>query len=107
MKTKRVSGVDLPSSSFGYVGDVNVTNTWKHAIHVPGDERKTVNLIKNALARFHETKGIPEEALHSVWLKVAGAAAAHGIKVEQKEPQKSPHLLADFLAERFIEKMGY
>jgi len=106
-KTKSTAGVDLKPSSFAYVGDVNDTKTWKLALHVPGDARKTVNLIKNALVRFDECKEIPDSEKHSVWLKIAGAAQAHGIKVEQEEPQKSPHLLADFLAERFIEKMGY
>jgi hypothetical protein len=108
-KSKSVAGVDLPPSSFAYVGDVNVTNTWKHAIHVPGDERKTVNLIKSALSRFHEVKVIPAEQRFKVWQKIAGAAAAHGINVNEADapPEKSEHALADLLCDRFLKGLGY
>ena len=82
-KTKKVDGVDLGPSSFAYVGDESDTNTWKLPIHFPGDERKTANHIKNALARFAETGGIPECERVSTWLILFGAARSHGIPVER------------------------
>ena len=83
MKTKKVSGVDLPASSFAYVGDESDTATWVLPIHVPGDRQKTVNLIKSAAYRVADTRAIPESERQKVFLKIAGAAQAHGIRVEQ------------------------
>jgi HK97 family phage prohead protease len=81
-KTKKVDGVELPASSFAYVGDEKVTSTWKLPIHFPGDNEKTINHIKNALARFPDTKGIPASESSAVYHKIVGAAKAHGIKVK-------------------------
>jgi hypothetical protein len=86
-KTKKVDGVDLGPSSFAYVGDESDTNTWKLPIHFPGDERKTANHIKNALARFAETGGIPECERVSTWLILFGAARSHGIPVQLTQKQ--------------------
>ena len=83
-KTKKVGGVcgvNLPSSSFAYVGDESDTSTWKFPIHFPGDEPATRNHIKNALARFSETGAIPECERASVFLILCGAARSHGITV--------------------------
>jgi len=85
LKTKKVHGVDLPASSFAYVGDENDTATWVLPIHVPGDRQKTVNLIKSAAYRVADTKAIPESERQKVFLKIAGAAQAHGIKVPASE----------------------
>lgn len=84
-KTKKVAGIELPASSFAYVGDEKDTSTWKLPIHFPGDAAKTVNHIKNALARFPDTKGIPASDSSAVWHKIVGAAKAHGIKVNEKK----------------------
>lgn len=84
-KTKKVAGVDLSAASFAYVGDPEDTSTWKLPIHFPGDEEKTINHIKNALARFPDTKGIPQTDKSMVWHKIVGAAKAHGIKVNEEK----------------------
>lgn len=84
-KTKKVAGMDLPSSAFAYVGDEKNTGTWKLPIHFPGDDAKTINHIKNAIARFPDTKGIPASESSAVWHKIVGAAKAHGIKVNEKK----------------------
>jgi hypothetical protein len=86
-KSKKVDGVDLPPSSFAYVGDEQDTNTWKLPIHFPSSESKSINHIKNALTRFDETKGIPDSERRTVWLTLAGAAKAYGLRVEPKEFQ--------------------
>jgi HK97 family phage prohead protease len=84
-KTKKVAGVDLPASSFAYVGDESDTSTWKLPIHFPGDDTKTVNHIKDAIGRFPQTKGIPNSEKSAVWHKIVGAAKAHGIKVNEEK----------------------
>jgi hypothetical protein len=87
-KTKKIDRVDLPESAFAYVGDPEDTSTWKLPIHFPGDPAKTINHLKNGLARFPDTKGISDADRSAVWLLVVGAALAHGIKVER------PHFAA-------------
>jgi hypothetical protein len=82
LKTKKVAGVDLSARCFAFVGDVHDTGTWKLPIHVPGDLTKTVNHIKDALGRFEQTQSIPDEHREMVRHTIAGAAKAHGIKVE-------------------------
>lgn len=78
-KTKRVDGVDLPPSSFAYVGDPSRPDTWKLPIEFPGDEEKTKSHIRNALARFNQTEGIPEDERAKVKAKILAAAERHGI----------------------------
>ena len=85
MKTKKVDKADLPASSFAYVGDPEDTSTWKLPIYFFADTKKAVNHIKDALARFAETKGIPENEREAVSLLVVGAALAHGIKVDRSQ----------------------
>jgi hypothetical protein len=82
-KTKRVAGVDLPSSSFAFVGDSDKTETWKLPISFPGDDEKTKTHIRNALARFEQTKGIPDDKKAEVKAKIDAAASAHGIKHDE------------------------
>jgi hypothetical protein len=82
-KTKKVDGLDLAPSSFAYVGDLEDTNSWKVCVHVPGDAAKTKNHIKNGLQRFDEMKSIPQDERMKVWWMLAGAAKAHGLRVEQ------------------------
>lgn len=81
-KTKRVAGVDLPSHCFAYVGDPEKTETWKLPIEFPGDDKKTKSHIRNALARFSATQGIPEGERDKVKAKIEAAARAHGIEVD-------------------------
>jgi hypothetical protein len=84
-KTKKVDKVDLNPSCFAFVGDIEDTSTWKLPIRILGDERKTFNHIKSALARFDETKGIPEAERPFVWFTLFGAAKALGIDVERRQ----------------------
>ena len=133
-KTKKVDKVDLNPSCFAFVGDIEDTSTWKLPIRILGDERRTVNHIKSALARFDETKGIPDEHRRDVWFTIRGAALAHGlqvpvktfatasaqkadVKVEVKAQQinedKSAHAAiaaaiaeADALSEKMLRKLG-
>ena len=81
-KTKRVAGVDLPSHCFAYVGDEDKTETWKLPIEFPGDDEKTKRHIRNALARFEQTQGIPDGEKAKVNAKIEAAARSHGIEVD-------------------------
>lgn len=83
-KTKRVDGVDLTADCFAYVGDKEDTSTWKLPIKFPGDEEKTKSHIRNALARFSQTQGIPEAERAGVLAKIHAAAKKHGIDVTDK-----------------------
>lgn len=79
-KTKRVDGEDLTASAFAYVGDPNDTSTWKLPIKFSTEE-KTVSHLRNALARFGQTQGIPASEKPKVLAKIKAAANAHGIHV--------------------------
>ncbi len=83
-KTKRVAGADLPHTSFAWVGDVDKPETWKLPIEFPGDEKKTKSHIRNALARFNQTKGIPADKKEEVKAKIVAAAKKHGIETGEK-----------------------
>lgn len=83
--TKRVDGADLPAHCFAYVGDPDKTDTWKLPIEFPGDEEKTKSHIRNALARFGQTEGIPDGERPSVHAKIEAAAKSHGIDTESAE----------------------
>jgi Escherichia/Staphylococcus phage prohead protease len=95
-KTKRVDGEDLTADCFAWVGDANDTSTWKLPIKFPSDE-KTKSHIRNAIARFGQTKGIPEDKKAGVWKKIVSAAKKHGIKVKEEDSLR---------AIRWIERDG-
>jgi HK97 family phage prohead protease len=82
-KTKKVAGVDLTSDCFAYVGDPDKTSTWKLPIKFPGDDEKTKSHIRNALARFEQTEGIPADEKPKVLAKIKAAAKANGIDVDE------------------------
>jgi hypothetical protein len=82
LKTKKVAGVDLSERCFAYIGNPYDTSTWKLPLFFPGDPKKTVNHICDALGRFEQTKSIPDERREIVRHTIVGAAKAHGIKVE-------------------------
>jgi hypothetical protein len=84
-KTKRVASVDLPAHSFAYVGDEQKPETWHLPLFVRGDAAKSLNLTKNALHRFDQTKGIPASERAAVWFTLYGAAKAQGLNIERKE----------------------
>lgn len=77
-KTKRVAGEDLSSSAFAYVGDPERTETWKLPIKFSTPE-KTKSHIRNALARFSATQGIPAGEKAKVHARIVNAARRHGI----------------------------
>lgn len=88
-KTKTVDGVKLPSHCFAYVGDEEKTATWKLPIEFPGDDEKTKTHIRNALARFSQTKGIPDDKKAEVKAKIVAAAKKHGIDVDDEGNTKA------------------
>lgn len=83
-KTKRVAGEDLTAACFAYVGDAEDTSTWKLPIKFSTDE-KTKSHIRNALARFSQTKGIPDDKKAEVKAKLIAAAKEHGIEVDDED----------------------
>lgn len=84
-KTKKVDGVELHAESFAYVGDTNDPETWKLPIDFPGDEEKTKSHIRDALARFNQTEGIPEGEKAKVHERIVEAAKKHGIQVSEEK----------------------
>lgn len=76
-KTKRVAGEDLKASSFAYVGDPDKTETWKLPVH-------DASHVRNALARFDQTEGIPEDEKAKVKAKIDAAAEKFGVEVGEK-----------------------
>jgi hypothetical protein len=88
-KTKKVDGADLTADCFAFVGDEGDTSTWKLPIKFPGDEEKTKTHIRNALARFGQTKGIPADEKDKVWKKIVAAAKKYGIKVSEENSQRA------------------
>lgn len=92
-KTKTVGGVALPSHCFAYVGDPEKTETWKLPIEFPGDEKKTVRHIRNALARFEQTKGIPDGEKAKVKATIEAAARSHGVEVNGEKSERGMGLL--------------
>src|ERR1700730_6720464 len=89
VKTKKIAGIDLPSSSFAYVGDSENPATWKLPFFFRGNEALTRNHLKNALHRFADT-AIPESERAYVWRMIAGAAKAHGIRVGRQTASSAP-----------------
>lgn len=82
-KTKRVAGEDLTADCFAYVGDKSDTSTWKLPIKFSTDA-KTKSHVRNALARFNQTKGIPDDEKAKVKAKIVAAAKKHGIEVSDE-----------------------
>ena len=83
-KTKKKAGEDLTADCFAYVGDKNDPSTWKLPIKFSTDA-KTKSHIRNALARFSQTQGIPEDKKAGVKAKIEAAAKKHGIEVSAEE----------------------
>lgn len=82
-KTKRVAGEDLESSAFAYVGDETDSSSWKLPLHFSTDE-KSARHVRNALARFEQTKGIPAEEKDKVKAKIIAAAKKYGVEVSDE-----------------------
>jgi hypothetical protein len=77
-KTKRISGKDLPASDFAYVGDSEKTDTWKFPVHDAAH-------VRNALARFNQSKGIPVAEKSKVRGRIVSAAKKHGVDVASEQ----------------------
>jgi hypothetical protein len=92
VKTKKIGGVDCAERCFAWVGDENDTSTWKLPIHIPGNAAQTVNMVKDALGRFAQTQGIPDDEKSAVWHTIRGAGLALGLKVPDhaKKPKAPP-----------------
>lgn len=71
-KTKTVSGKELPAGDFAYVGDPEDISTW----HLPIDE---AGRVKDAMARFDQTDGIPAAKKTAVARKIANKAKSMGM----------------------------
>jgi hypothetical protein len=76
-RTKTVGGKSLPASAFAYVGDPERTETWKLPIHDAAH-------VRNALARFNQTQGIPASDKAKVYGKIKAAAKKFGIHVSEE-----------------------
>lgn len=105
-KTKRVAGEDLTSDCFAYVGDKDDTSTWKLPIKFSTDE-KTKSHIRNALARFNQTKGIPAGEKDKVKAKLEAAAKKHGIDVadDANKSSRLKELIKNFVEQKLAERL--
>jgi hypothetical protein len=101
-KTKRVAGEDLTAECFAYVGDPEKTSSWKLPIKF-SDEAKTKRHIRNALARFSSTKGIPEDEKAKVKAKIVAAAKHHGIEVTEDSAKAVRAALVKMLPELVVD----
>jgi hypothetical protein len=91
-KTKRVAGEDLPASAFAYVGNTEDPATWNLPLKFSADAKTKVH-IRQALAQFERTKGIPDGEKAAVHARIVGSAKQHGIDVESESKK-----LAAFIA---------
>jgi hypothetical protein len=83
-KTKEVDGEHLSSECFAFVGDKEKTDTWKLPYKCFSTDEKNKSHVQNALARFDQTEGIPEDEKPKVKAKIVAAAKKHGIEVSEK-----------------------
>jgi hypothetical protein len=81
-KTKKKGGKNLSSSDFAYVGDPDDTSTWKLPIHDAAH-------VRNALARFNQTEGIPSGEKAKVHARIVAAAKKFGIEVSDGKNSKT------------------
>src|SRR5579859_539389 len=82
VRTKRVGGKNLTKDKFAYVGDPERTETWKLPIHDAAH-------VRNALARFNQTQGIPSGKRAGVYRKIVAAAKKFGIEVSAEENSRA------------------
>lgn len=77
-RTKTVGGKALTKDKFAFVGDPEKTETWKLPIH-------DAEHVRNALARFNQTEGIPADSKSGVYRKIVAAAKKFGIEVSKEQ----------------------
>lgn len=78
VRTKLVDGKHLPAAQFAYVGDPDKTETWKLPIQDAAH-------VRNALARFNQTQGIPAAEKKTVYNKIVAAAKKFGVDVSAED----------------------
>jgi HK97 family phage prohead protease len=78
VRTKTVGGKHLTAQYFAFVGDPDDTSTWKLPIHDAAH-------VRNALARFNQTKGIPADKKPGVLSKIKAAAKKFDIEVSDDD----------------------
>jgi HK97 family phage prohead protease len=76
-RTKTVGGKQLTADKFAFVGDKDKTETWKLPIHDAAH-------VRNALARFNQTEGIPADQKAGVLRKIKAAAKKFGVEVSEE-----------------------
>jgi hypothetical protein len=86
-KTKSVGGKEVAMSEFAYVGDPEKTATWKLPI-------MDASHVRNALARFNQTQGIPEGEKAAVLARIKAKAKSFGIDASD-DAEKMAKSLAD------------
>lgn len=82
--TKRVDSEDLTSDCFVYVGDPEKPATWA----LPWKFKTTAKIkshLRNALARFNQTKKIPADKKAAAWKTLVNLCKKYGVKVSDKE----------------------
>jgi len=82
--TKRVDSEDLTSDCFVYVGDPQKPATWA----LPWKFKTTAKIkshLRNALARFNQTKKIPTDKKADAWKKLVNLCKKYGVKVSDQE----------------------
>lgn len=80
--TKKVGGKNLTKDKFAFVGDAKDTSTWKYPVH-------DADHVRNALARWGQETGIPEEKKAGVYRKILAAAAKFGVDVSDDDKKRS------------------
>ncbi len=80
VKTKKVGNKELTDKSFAYVGDPEQTATWKLPIHDAAH-------VRNALARYNQTEGIPANKKDEVKARILAAAKHFGIDAQGFEEE--------------------
>lgn len=80
--TASVDGKEHPASDFAFVPDPEKPSTWKLPIF-------DASHVRNALARFNQTEGIPEDEKPKVLARIHAAAKKFGIDVSDDKKGKS------------------
>lgn len=92
--TASVDGKEHPASDFAFVPDPEKPSTWKLPIF-------DASHVRNALARFNQTEGIPEDEKPKVLARIHAAAKKFGIDVDK---DKGKSISIDGLtAKEFVE----
>jgi Escherichia/Staphylococcus phage prohead protease len=83
-KTLKVDGEELTAGDFLYVGDPDETSTWALPWKF-SSAAKTKSHLRNALARFNQTKTIPASEKPAVYKKLVAKCKQYGIDVDEEK----------------------